>query len=313
MTTWRDQLFGAELEVKGLTKTYRRAVVLDDVSFTCPAGAITGLLGPNGSGKTTIMRAITGLAKPDRGTGLFGGREYVDLPCAGAAVGVLMDASAHHRGRSVRETVALAASLMGSASGEADHLVSRMGLSAVASKRFGQLSLGLQQRVGLALAFLGDPQFLILDEPFNGLDVESTHWLRQTLVEFAHRRRGVVLVSSHLLQELQAYADRYVVISKGRVTAELSAESLVGLDRCEVAVRDRAELERSLRSRSIEFAVIGNDRLRVSIDSASLGEIALADNLVLTALLPGGTRALEDLYLSATQGEFRMRATGVAE
>ena len=203
-----------------LTKQRGGRAVVSDVTFRCEPGTITGFLGPNGAGKTTTMRMLVGLSEPDRGAARILGVRYRDLPNPGRRVGILLDASAQHSGRRGREALAVSAQMMGVPAQRVDTLLELVGLDeAAARRRVGQYSLGMRQRLGLAHALLGDPEVLILDEPANGLDPEGMRWMRGLLRGFADRG-GTVLLSSHLLAEVEAVADRMMIIGGGRIQAQ---------------------------------------------------------------------------------------------
>ena len=209
-----------------LTKRYGDVLAVDDISFTVEAGSITGFLGPNGAGKSTAMRCLTGLAFPTEGEALINGRRYRDIPNPSAQVGVLLDASAQHPGRTGRETLRCAATVMGAPRSRVDEVIELAGLTAKeARKRVATYSLGMRQRLGIAQAFLGSPRVLILDEPANGLDPQGIHWMRTVLRRFADAG-GTVLLSSHLLHEVQQVADRIVMIGHGRILTEGSIDDL---------------------------------------------------------------------------------------
>ncbi|MCU1528982.1 MAG: ATP-binding cassette protein, partial [Frondihabitans sp.] len=184
------------LVVSGLSKEYAAKRVVDDVSFRCRRGSVTGFIGPNGSGKSTTLRMIVGHTRASRGSALFEGVPLPEISRPGRTVGVLLDASAHHPGRSVFETAFLAALLVGVGRARVRECLAAVGVDNVRHKRVGSLSLGMRQRMGIAIAVLGAPDFLILDEPANGLDPEGIHWLRQFLRSFA-ASGGCALVSSH--------------------------------------------------------------------------------------------------------------------
>src|SRR4051794_41117610 len=200
---------------QGLTKRFGGRTVVQDVSFACDPGTVTGFLGPNGAGKTTTLRMLCGLSEPDAGNSAVLGGAYQALPNPGRRVGILLDASAQHPGRRGRETLALSGRLMGVPDQRADELLGLVGLDrSAARKRVRQYSLGMRQRLGLAHALLGDPEVLILDEPANGLDPEGMRWMRSLLRDFADRG-GTVLLSSHLLREGGAGADPARDIGRG--------------------------------------------------------------------------------------------------
>ncbi|WP_130866381.1 ABC transporter ATP-binding protein [Acidipropionibacterium timonense] len=208
------------ITVTHLTKTYGHLTAVDDVSFTVEPGSVTGFLGPNGAGKSTTLRCIVGLARPTSGTITVLGQPFRSLPNPAAQVGVLLDASAMHPGRTGRETLTVAATTIGAPRARVDEVLELAGLTAKEGRRrVGAYSLGMRQRLGVAAALLGRPQVLILDEPVNGLDPQGIRWMRTLLRDFADRG-GAVLLSSHLLHEVQLIADRIVMIGSGRIVAD---------------------------------------------------------------------------------------------
>ena len=206
------------IAIENLTKRYGPVVAVDNVSFTCRPGTITGFLGPNGAGKSTTLRMIAGLARPDAGHATVAGRPFAELPSPARVAGTLLDASAMHAGRTGKTTMRIAAIMTGMPVNRADEVLAAVGLTSVAGRRVGTYSLGMRQRLGLALALIGEPSVLILDEPATGLDPEGIAWLRGLLRDFADRG-GTVLLSSHLLAEVHAIADYLVVISAGKTVA----------------------------------------------------------------------------------------------
>jgi ABC-2 type transport system ATP-binding protein len=214
-----------------LTKRYGATTVVHDVSFTCPPGTVTGFLGPNGAGKSTTLRMLCGLSRPDTGSVQVAGLPFRQLPNPGRVVGVMLDASAQHGGRTGRETLRLAGEVLGVDSARSDEMLELVGLAGrPATQRVGRYSLGMRQRLGIAQALLGDPGVLVLDEPANGLDPDGIRWMRGLLRRFADAG-GTVLLSSHLLGEVAAVADRLVVIAGGRIRATgATAELLEGHD-----------------------------------------------------------------------------------
>ena len=181
---------------------------------------MTGFLGPNGAGKSTTMRIMVGLTPATSGSATVSGRRFADLPNPGLEVGVLLDASAQHAGRTGREILTIAQRTMGcrrSGCAEMLDLVSLTGKEA--DRRVRNYSLGMRQRLGIATALIGDPEVLILDEPANGLDPAGIRWMRDLLRDYANRG-GTVLLSSHLLHEIEVIADDIVVIGNGRIVAQ---------------------------------------------------------------------------------------------
>ncbi len=209
------------IDVTALTRTYGGLRAVDDVTFTARPGRVTGFLGPNGAGKSTTMRVMVGLTPATSGSATVLGRKYADLPNPGREVGVLLDASAQHAGRTGRETLRIAARTMGlpdePGRRDARDLVSLTGTEA--ERRVKNYSLGMRQRLGIATALIGDPEVLILDEPANGLDPAGIRWMRDLLRGFANKG-GTVLLSSHLLHEIEVIADDLVVIGQGKIVAQ---------------------------------------------------------------------------------------------
>ena len=208
------------ITASNLSKRYGAATVVDNVSFQAEPGRVTGFLGANGAGKSTTMRMIAGMSTPTSGSATVLGQPYSTLDNPGRRVGLLLDASAAHGGRTAREHLTLSALQMGVPTSRVAEVLDLVQLDRKAArKRVGAFSLGMRQRLGLANALLGDPQVLILDEPANGLDPAGIRWMRGLLRDFA-ADGGTVLLSSHLLHEVQLIADDLLVIDSGRLLAQ---------------------------------------------------------------------------------------------
>lgn len=201
----------------GLTKTFGPVHAVTDLSFTVEPGSVTGFLGPNGAGKTTTLRMILGLATPTAGVGTVSGQRYVDLPDPGRTVGAVLEATSFHPGRTARNHLRVYCAAASLPDGRADEVLAMVGLADSARTSVRGFSLGMRQRLGLATALLGDPRVLILDEPANGLDPEGIVWLRKLMRHLADNEGRTVLVSSHVLSEVQQTVDRVVIIAKGRL------------------------------------------------------------------------------------------------
>ena len=187
---------------------------------------MTGFLGPNGAGKTTTMRVMVGLTPATHGEVTIGGLHYTQIPNPGRHVGVLLDASAQHAGRTGREVLEIGARTMGLPTTRVDEMLELVALDAKESKRrVRNYSLGMRQRLGIAHALLGDPSVLILDEPANGLDPAGIRWMRGLLKGYADRG-GTVLLSSHLLHEVEQIADEMILIGRGRIVARGTRDEL---------------------------------------------------------------------------------------
>jgi ABC-2 type transport system ATP-binding protein len=290
------------IESNGLTKRFGGRTVVEDVTFACEPGTVTGFLGPNGAGKTTTMRMLCGLSEPDAGSAAVLGGPYRSLPNPGRRVGMLLDASAQHPGRRGRETLALSARLMGVPEPRADELLALVGLDrSAARKRVRQYSLGMRQRLGLAHALLGEPAVLILDPPANGLDPEGMRWMRSLLRDFADRG-GTVLLSSHLLAEVEAVADQLVIIGGGRIAAAGSREELLAGTGTLVRATDEEALAAAMEAAGLSAGVVERG-LVVDADPEAVGRAALAGGVALTHLGPSEGAGLEQLFFDLTTQE----------
>jgi ABC-2 type transport system ATP-binding protein len=289
------------IEAAGLSKRFGRQLAVDDVSFTCAPGTVTGFLGPNGAGKSTTMRLICGLARPTGGAATVLGTRYRDIANPALHVGVMLDASAQHSGRTGRESLRLCAETIGTDPAKVPEMLERVGLDrSAAKKRVGKYSLGMRQRLGLAQVLMGDPQVLILDEPANGLDPKGIIWMRELLRDFASRG-GTVLLSSHLLHEIDAIADRLILINRGKVVAQGAKSELLAANGTIVRSPDAAGLGRALTAAGIEFSESPNG-LVASAEGERVGAAAFAGGVALSELRPSGG-GLEELFLSLTADE----------
>jgi ABC-2 type transport system ATP-binding protein len=288
------------IEAEKLTKRFGGRAVVDDVTFRCEPGTVTGFLGPNGAGKTTTMRMICGFSTPDSGSaGVLGG-EYRRLPNPGRRVGVLLDASAQHGGRRGREALAISAQTMGVEEKRVDDLLGLVGLDrSAARKRVRQYSLGMRQRLGIANALIGEPEVLILDEPANGLDPEGMRWMRGLLRDFAERG-GTVLLSSHLLHEVDAIADRLVIIGSGKIVAEGSKEELLSDAGTLVRADDGEALGRALAGAGLEARESDGGGFLVDAEPRAVGAAAQGGGVALVHLAPAGDAGLEQLFFDLT-------------
>jgi ABC-2 type transport system ATP-binding protein len=290
------------IDAEGLTKRFGATTVVDDVSFRCEPGTVTGFLGPNGAGKTTTLRLLCGLSEPNAGRATVLGGPYRELPNPGHRVGVLLDASAQHGGRRGREALAVSAQMMGVDERRVDGLLGLVGLDrAAAGKRVRQYSLGMRQRLGIAHALLGDPEVLILDEPVNGLDPPGMRWMREVLRDFADRG-GTVLLSSHLLNEVEAIADRLVIIGRGRIAAQGSRAELLAGSGTLVRARDEPALRSALDAAGLRARPGSDGGFVVDAEPDDVGRAALTGGVVLNHLAPSEAAGLEQLFFDLTDG-----------
>jgi ABC-2 type transport system ATP-binding protein len=288
------------IEAEHITKQLGGRTIVSDVSFRCEPGTVTGFLGPNGAGKTTTLRMLVGLSEPDSGVARILGGRYRELPNPGRRVGILLDASAQHDGRRGREALAISARTMGVPAHRVDTLLELVGLDeAAARRRVGRYSLGMRQRLGFAHALLGDPEVLILDEPANGLDPEGMRWMRGLLRGFADRG-GTVLLSSHLLAEVEAVADRIMIIGAGRIQAQGTRDELLSESGTIVEAADPAALDAALQHAGLAVHPIDADRRLVDAEPAVVARAAFAAGVVVHRLAPADGAGLERLFFALT-------------
>jgi ABC-2 type transport system ATP-binding protein len=296
------------IQLAGLTKRYGARVAVDDLTVTIHPGRVTGFLGPNGSGKTTTMRCILGLARPTTGTATVFGRPYRELDRPMRRVGALIDPRARHPGRTAyRHLLALAQS-NGLPAARVDEVIDLVGLESVADDRVRGFSLGMGQRLGIAAALLGDPDVLLLDEPVNGLDPEGIRWVRELLRALADEGRAV-LVSSHLMSEMEDTADHLVVLGRGRLLADVPMDELLG---AHSAVRVRTPqgplLADALRRAGGHVELEIDGALRVEgLTQIEVGDVAFVADVRLHEL-SRVTASLEAAYLALTDDDVEYRA-----
>lgn len=302
------------IELRSLTKVYGQTPVVDGLSVTVEPGVVTGFLGPNGAGKSTTLRMIVGLARPTSGTATIGGKQYHEIDHPLREVGALLDPKQFHPNRSARNHLRWIAAANDIPSPRVDEVLEMVGLTDVANRHAGTFSLGMSQRLGIAVALLGDPKVLLFDEPVNGLDPEGIHWIRTLMQSLAAQGR-TVLVSSHLLSEMANTADQLVVIGRGRLIAATSMHEFVSRAGADV-VRVRSPQIDTLRSAAQEsgFSVVGTERTGeqgvLEISGAlieQIGELAARLGVTLYELSPQRV-SLEDAYLSLTEDAVQYRS-----
>ncbi|GAB4081705.1 ABC transporter ATP-binding protein [Modestobacter muralis] len=286
---------------RGLTKTYGEKTVVDALSFTVEPGRVTGFLGPNGAGKSTTMRMVVGLDRPTAGSVTVNGRSYADSPAPLREVGALLEARALHPGRTARNHLRWLAASNGIPRTRIDEVLDLVGLESVADQRVGRFSLGMGQRLGIAVALLGDPPVVVLDEPVNGLDPEGIRWVRNLARELAGQGRAV-LVSSHLMSEMAVTADHLLVIGRGRMLADCSMGRFIA-DHAASHVRVRtprtADAEALLRSRGLDVDVHGGELRVQGVDAAGVGDL-LGDAGLRVHELTLVRSSLEDAFMTLT-------------
>jgi len=286
--------------VDRLVKSYNGTLAVRDLSFVVQPGRVTGFLGPNGAGKTTTMRILVGLTSPTTGRATFGDLAYADLQHPQRTVGCVLDAS-FHPARSGRNHLRVLAATADASDRRIDWLLDEVRLSDVARRPVEEYSTGMRQRLALAAAMLGKPDYLILDEPTNGLDPAGIRWLRSFLRDFAATGR-TVLISSHLLKEIEATADDIVVINRGRLLAQVPMSELnLSEGTTRVRIPDMQAALRALAALRADVQVAADERgafLRISTHKVSqVGSVLLNSGIVVDELI-SERRDLEQEFFS---------------
>ncbi len=293
------------ITLEHVTKRYGGFTAVDDVSFVAQAGKVTGFLGPNGAGKSTSMRIMVGLTPANGGEARIGGHLYSEIPNPARHVGVLLDASAQHAGRTGREVLRLSADTMGVGRDRVEEMLALVGLNGTeAKRRIRNYSLGMRQRLGIANAMLGDPSVLILDEPVNGLDPAGIHWMRGVLRQFA-ANGGTVLLSSHLLHEVEMIADEMIVIGRGKIVAQGTRAELLQTAGTYVKGLDADALATALQGAGITATPSGDGGFRCEVDPVDVGRAAAHSGVVLVELKPAEGAGLEEMFLQLTADDAR--------
>lgn len=298
------------LEVRGLTRSFGTRVAVDSLDLTVEAGDVYGFLGPNGAGKTTAMRCMMGLLRKDSGTVSFFGESHAVK--GRRHVGAIIETPSFHTWMSGRDNLRQAAAYAGlrgaAAKKELERVLERVGLAERALDGAGTYSLGMKQRLGIARALLGSPRILLLDEPTNGLDPAGMREMRDLIRSLALHDEITVLISSHLLAEVQAICNRVGIIQLGKLRAEGTvAELLAGDQResLEVGGPDAGGLREALDAME-GVSVIGpasHGRWLVrsmSMSSAEINRALVERGLQVGALVPS-SRNLEDVFLEVTR------------
>jgi ABC-2 type transport system ATP-binding protein len=300
------------IEVRDLSKRYGKKLVVDRLTFTVEPGTVTGFLGPNGAGKSTTMRLIVGLDRPSGGVATINGKRYRDLATPLCVVGALLDAEAVHPGRTAYNHLLFLAQSPGLPRRRVDEVIDLVGLHDVARERAGGFSLGMRQRIGIAVALLGDPEVLVLDEPINGLDPDGIFWIRNLMKHLADQGR-TVLVSSHLMSEMAVTAEHLIVIGRGRLIASCTTEDFIERSsQKSVLVRspDTARLKVLITEAGGQVRPGDDGALDVRLLAAPrIGELAAQAGAVLYELSPH-LASLEEAFMELTHGSVEYGGRG---
>lgn len=262
------------IETEGLTKRYGKRLCVNNISIHIAKGDIYGFIGRNGAGKTTAMRLILGLARPTSGKiKLFNSN---DLNAQRKKIGSLIEAPGLYKRCSALENMKRFSILYGGDDKEIEELLSFVGLNGVGNKKVGQFSLGMKQRLGIAIALLGNPEVLILDEPVNGLDPAGIKEVRDLLLKLNKEKNVTIMISSHLLDELAKITTKYGIINNGVLVEEIDVQKL--MERCKnniVISCDRLQEAKELLESELKLTNISivNDKLHIVDEIESTVEI----------------------------------------
>lgn len=270
------------LSIKNLCKNYGKAHILNNVNFDIPKGSIFGLVGRNGAGKTTLMRIVTGLAEPTSGTYSISGISSDDKKILSARrrMGSITDSPAIYRNLSAYDNIKLQYINLGMTSfDDIPELLELVELHDTGNKKAGKFSLGMRQRLGLAIVLCGNPDILILDEPINGLDPQGIIQIREILLKINRERHTTILISSHILEELSKLATHYAFIEKGAILQTMSSAELMAKARksSRLKVTSSDQLCPVLDREGIEFKIDSQDTIDIFSEVRIKQLVTLAD------------------------------------
>ena len=294
------------IEITGLKKSFRGLYALDGLDMTVPMGAIYGFIGENGSGKSTTEKLICGHLVPDSGRISLFGKPYTDAGVR-ARVGALIENAGCFPESSIYQNLMMQAINLGVPDADAEimRVLEIVRMEDNAQLKFKKCSLGMKQRVGIAMALMGDPALLILDEPINGLDVEGARLMREILTDITQNQGCTVLISSHILGELEKIATHYGIIRQGRMIKELSAKELEGRNRNYVSVQTGNDQQAFylLRQRFPQVkAEDGEIRVYDVADSSAVSGVLLGAGVPVLSLSRNRI-GLEEYYINLMSGK----------
>lgn len=300
------------IEIKNLTKTFKDKISVNQLSLIIHPGVVTGFLGPNGAGKSTTMKMILGLTNPSEGSVTIDGQSYKDLKQPISKVGALINGDAVNPKLTAKQHLELIAAASGIPEKQTEKMLIETGLENVKHKQVNTFSLGMKQRLGIATALLGNPETVILDEPFNGLDVDGIHWLRELTKKLAQNGKAV-LISSHLMSEMQMIADRMIILAQGNLIADMTvaelAETSLGAY-VKVRCENNEELISLLTEKGADIKQNKNKELHVHhLEMKQIGLLAKEKNLALYELTKVQP-SLEELFVELTEGKMDYVSTG---
>lgn len=293
------------IQLTNLTKKYGDKIVVNNISLNINSGIVTGFLGPNGAGKTTTMRMILGLAKPTSGSISIAGKTYVSLEKPLEKVGAMIDSNTIDTRLTPWQYLSIISTTTEININRVDEILTLVGLQEVTNKKVSEFSFGMKQRLGIAVALLGNPDTVILDEPFNGLDVDGIHWLRTLIKDLAKQGKSV-LVSSHLLGEVQEVANRIIVLARGELITdmgieEMKKESIQAYS--QVRSSNTSKLKGILEIEGAKVEMFESSALHVrEMEAMQIGEIAFENGIRIYELMKFQP-SLEQLFSELVDGK----------
>lgn len=297
------------IEAASLTKKYKNFKALDDLNLHVPVGSIYGLIGKNGAGKTTLIRLICGLQKVDTGEYYIYGIKNTDKEILNvrSRIGAIVETPAIYENLSARDNIIEELTLLGSPTfDDVDELLKLVGLSDVGAKKAGKFSLGMRQRLGIAIALAGNPDILILDEPINGLDPEGIIDIRELILKLNKEKNITILISSHYLDELSKIATHYGFVDKGKMKKEISKDELINKmkHRILLKVNDAKKFIPYLDTQKIAYEIENNKTINIfsNIKIPKLISDLSKNNLEVIDVLEA-SETLENYFLNLIGGD----------
>lgn len=297
------------IEAASLTKKYKNFKALDDLNLHVPVGSIYGLIGKNGAGKTTLIRLICGLQKIDSGEYYIYGIKNTDKEILNvrSRIGAIVETPAIYENLSARDNIVEELTLLGVPTfDDVDDLLKLVGLSDVGAKKAGKFSLGMRQRLGIAIALAGNPDILILDEPINGLDPEGIIDIRELILKLNKEKNITILISSHYLDELSKIATHYGFVDKGKMKREISKDELINKmkHRIVLKVNDAKKFIPYLDTQKIAYEIENNKTINIfsNIKIPKLISDLSKNNLEVIDVLEA-SETLENYFLNLIGGD----------
>lgn len=294
------------LVIKNLSKEFKGQKVLEDITMHIPENCVYGLLGPNGAGKSTLLKMITGLLRPSSGAVFFRGHKWTRADLA--EIGALIETPPIYENLTAWENMKVRALLLGVDDERIQEVLKLTDIADTGKKKAGRFSMGMKQRLGIALALLNHPRLLVLDEPINGLDPEGIVELREILLDLNRQRQTTILISSHILSELSNVADHYGFLDKGHMLEQISAKALE--EKCRACLELKVDdaphaarvLEQKLATRDYEVLPEGVIRLYSHLaEPQNVSRALVEEGVALWGMEQRGAD-LEDYFLSLIGG-----------